>query len=89
MSKGSMTGVVDSATLKRMIDLRDYDSIKREKPSSEKWTPQGVPDDALNLQMPPDDAQNTEQPNVLSVTQDPLQEDIKKIVSENLKSLLK
>ena len=90
MPKGSMTGVVDSATLKRMIDLRDYDSLKGEKSSSEKYSPQGVPDDAFNPQMP-NDGQNVEptQSNVLSVTQDPLQEDIKKIVSENLKSLLK
>lgn len=90
MSKGTMTGVVDSRTLKRMIELRDYDgSTKKTSTSTEKWMPQGVPDDAFNQQAPPDDNQTAPQSNTLSITQDPLSEDVKKIVSENLKSLLK
>lgn len=91
MPKGSMTGIVDSKTLKHMIETRDYDgSTKETTSSSEKWVPQGVPDDAYNQQAPPDDNQTVpQQSNQLSITQDPLSEDVKKIVYKNLKSLLK
>ena len=75
MSKGSMTGVVDSKTLKRMIELRDYDGSTPKEKTANDYSPQGVPDDALNPQMPID-GQNVEPTTSnapkqkLSITQD-------------------
>lgn len=114
MAHGEQDGKVGKKTLNRMYYVYNYDPDKEvddEQPqapaTSDKYSPQGVPDDAYNTQTPPDDTQNvttdTKQPELVLPNAEPttqpkqklvltpkvVQEDIKKIVSENLKSLVK
>ena len=102
MAHGEQDGKVGKKTLNRMYYVYNYDPDKEvddEQPqapaTSDKYSPQGVPDDAYNTQTPPDETQNTtpetqqpEQPRKkLVLTPKVVQENEKKIVSPKVKSL--
>ena len=102
MAHGEQDGKVGKKTLNRMYYVYNYDPDKEvddEQPqapaTSDKYSPQGVPDDAYNTQTPPDETQNTtpetqqpEQPRKkLVLTPKVIQENEEKIVSPKVKSL--